>query len=245
MNLKSIIFLLITGLFLLTACSEDDGGVAPSEVGASQILFVHTIPALVDYSGAARTEVIPWILPLRQPDAISYGQSTGYIEYGAGEGLDIRFRIDLRDDPDRPFDHQSRTRVLTDIEFDKSYTFIGAGFGNNLYPALFFEDDLTPPAAGNAHLRLVHGSVDSPDIDILIDGVAVTEFSSMAYGSGSVFVPLTAGSKNITVNEAGTSNTLLTKSIDLANETIYTAIISGLSSITGFEPLDATIITHN
>lgn len=92
-----------------------------------------------------------------------------------------------------------------------------------------FQDDLTPPAAGQAKIRVIHGSADAGAVDVLAgDQVLV---SNLAYPNASPFIEVPAGSYALRVNAAGTTTTLVGPiTQDLVAGRTYTIFASGLAA---------------
>ncbi|MDX1443079.1 MAG: DUF4397 domain-containing protein [Gammaproteobacteria bacterium] len=81
-------------------------------------------------------------------------------------------------------------------------------------------DDLSEPAAGDAHVRVVHASPDAPNVDVLVDDAIV--LTDVPFKAVSDYLPLAAGSHNIKVNATGTSTTVIDVTLDFADGAIYT-----------------------
>jgi hypothetical protein len=110
--------------------------------------------------------------------------------------------------------------------------------------AVVLEDDLTAPAAGKAHVRFVHLSPDAPAVDIAARGGAVV-FPNVAFKGSTKFTPLDAGSYNLDVRVAGTTNVALAlPAITLEAGKIYTVFAKGLLTGTGDKALGAQIIVN-
>ena len=126
---------------------------------------------------------------------------------------------------------------------DKNYSVFAAGFLNSIAPVVF-EDDLSTPAAGKAHVRFIHLSPDAPAVDItLTDGTVV--FGNYSFGEGSDFTPLDAGTYDLQVRAAGTSTVVLDlPGIALADGDIYTVFAKGTLNGTGDTALNAEIIVN-
>lgn len=89
----------------------------------------------------------------------------------------------------------------------KTYTVAAIGQLATIRP-LVLQDDLTPPAAGKAHLRVVHASPDAPPVDVAVTGGPVL-IRNLSFGSGSAYLPVDAGTYNLEVRAAGTDNAVL------------------------------------
>jgi ABC-type uncharacterized transport system permease subunit len=110
--------------------------------------------------------------------------------------------------------------------------------------ALVLQDDLTMPAAGQAHVRFVHLSSDAPAVDITTkDGTVV--FPNVSFKKFTNFLPLNAGSYDLQVRLAGTSTVVLDlNGIRLDNRKIYTVFARGFVSGSGGTALNAQIIVN-
>lgn len=136
--------------------------------------------------------------------------------------------------------------INADITFDgnKSYSLFAIDSVSKLSTILTV-DDLTAPAAGKAHVRFIHLSPDAPAVDIAVVGGPVV-FPNSSFKSVSAFTPLGAGTYNLEVRVAGTTNVALTlPSITLESGKIYTVYAKGFLGGTGAQALDAGIIVNN
>lgn len=97
------------------------------------------------------------------------------------------------------------------VEANKAYTIAATGLVANIAPAVI-EDNLTPPAAGQAHVRVYHFSPDAPAVDVqLADGTKLIE--GLAFPDASDYLPVPVGTYDIQVVPAGGSDVV----IDLAD----------------------------
>jgi hypothetical protein len=97
------------------------------------------------------------------------------------------------------------------------------------------DDDSTGPD-GEAGVRVVHASPDAPNVDVLVDGSEV--LSDVPYLAASDYLEVPAGGRNVQVNAAGTTTSVIDEDIDLADGTDYTIIASGL--VESIQPLVLT-----
>lgn len=96
------------------------------------------------------------------------------------------------------------------VEANKAYTIAATGLVANIQPTVI-EDNLTPPAAGQAHVRVYHFSPDAPAVDVqLADGTKLIE--GLAFPAASNYLPVPVGTYDIQVVPAGGSDVV----IDLA-----------------------------
>ncbi len=100
--------------------------------------------------------------------------------------------------------------------------------------ALAITDDLTPPAAGNAHVRVIHASPDAPNVDVLVDGNLV--LSDVPFKGVSDYLPVTAGAHTVRVNIAGTTTAVIgDTAVNLVEGGIYSVIAADQAS--SIEPI--------
>jgi LPXTG-motif cell wall-anchored protein len=96
------------------------------------------------------------------------------------------------------------------VEAGKAYTVAATGKVAEIKPTIL-ADNLSAPAAGKAHVRVVHASPDAPAVDIKVKGGAAL-IPNLAFPKDSGYMPVDAGSYDLTVNVAGTD----TVALDLA-----------------------------
>jgi hypothetical protein len=87
------------------------------------------------------------------------------------------------------------------------------------------DDDNTGPE-GEARVRVVHASPDAPDVDVLVDDAEA--LADVPYLAASDYLDLPSGERNLKVNAAGTSTTVIDADVTLVDGTDYTVIASGL-----------------
>jgi hypothetical protein len=96
-------------------------------------------------------------------------------------------------------------------------------------------DDSNGPNA-TAQLRVVHGSPDAPAVDVLVDGQPV--LTGVAYLGASNYLSVSAGTRNIKVNAAGTATTVIDASLTKVANTATTVLATNL--LANIEPLVLT-----
>lgn len=110
---------------------------------------------------------------------------------------------------------------------DKVYTVVAANRLANIEP-LVLTDDLTAPAAGKAHVRVVHASTDAPAVDVAVAGGPVV-FRNAAFKQATPYTPVDAGSYRFEVRPTGTTTAVITTdSTPLTAGRIYTFYAIGL-----------------
>ena len=224
----SLFLMLIFGLTVFTACSKDENVVAPTTPQAkSRVLVTHASPdapgvdLLVDNAVAGTNLTFP--------------NNTGYLEVNSGT-RNVKVNVT-----------GTTTTVIEDnltLDANKNYSVFAV---NNVatLEAVVFEDNLSAPASGKAHVRFLHLSPDAPAVDITLSNGTVV-FSDYKFKVASNFIPLDAGSYDLQVRLAGTSTVVLDlPGIALTAGKIYTVFAKGLVSGTGAQALGAQIIVNN
>jgi hypothetical protein len=102
-------------------------------------------------------------------------------------------------------------------------TVIGCSDNNN--------DRVAPPQT--ASIRILHASPDAPNVDILVDSQVV--LSDVSYKQASEFLSVLAGTRNVKVNAAGTSTTVIDADLTLAFNSLTTIIATNF--LAQIEPL--------
>lgn len=113
----------------------------------------------------------------------------------------------------------------------KDYTVLAVGeLGKGTLGLFPIEDDNTTPAAGKAHVRLIHASPDAPPVNVAVSGTDTNVFTGVAYRSYSPYVPVPAGNYNLDVKVNATGATVLSiPGLKLDAQTVYTAVAVGLA----------------
>ena len=222
----SLFLVLIFGITVFTACSEDEEMVTPTPTAKAKVLVTHASPdapgvdLLVDNTVAGTNLTFP--------------NSTGYLEVNSGT-RNVKVNVT----------GTSTTAIEANLNLtaDKNYSVFAV---NNVasIEAVVLEDDLTSPASGKAHVRFVHLSPNAPAVDItLSDGTIV--FGDYTFKEASAFTPLNAGTYDLQVRLAGTSTVVLDlPGISLTTGKIYTVFAKGLVGGSGTQALGAQIIVN-
>lgn len=84
---------------------------------------------------------------------------------------------------------------------------------------------------GDAQVRVAHLSPDAPNVDVYIDGEPVDALQNVPYGTISSYLPLPAGTYQVTVYPAGdTSQAVIDAPVEVAAGMAYTIGAVGLVS---------------
>lgn len=112
------------------------------------------------------------------------------------------------------------------LEAGKAYTVAAVGQLANIKGQIY-NDNLAAPAAGKAHVRVIHASPDAPAVAVKVAN-GPTLIQSLAFPNASDYLPVDAGTYNLQVTPAGAETVVL----DLANTqlqagTIYDVVAVG------------------
>lgn len=118
--------------------------------------------------------------------------------------------------------------------------FIAGNVSDNTLKTVFVEDDLTLAATSEGRIRLFHGCVGAPNVDILLNGNVV--ISNVAYASLSDFTTVQAGTYTLTVRQSGTTTVLFSlPNVLIERGKIYTLYAKGKLNGTGAAAIGAGI----
>lgn len=109
------------------------------------------------------------------------------------------------------------------------YTVAAVGEVASIEP-LVLTDNNAAPAAGKAHIRVVHLSPDAPNVDIYAAGAGVV-VPDLAFKAAGNYLPLDAASYDLEVRAAGASTAVLSlPGTALEAGKVYTAFAVGLAA---------------
>jgi LPXTG-motif cell wall-anchored protein len=112
------------------------------------------------------------------------------------------------------------------IEAGKAYTIAATGKLAEIKPTILI-DNLSAPAAGKAHVRVIHFSPDAPAVDIKVAG-GPTLIPNLAFPKASNYLPVDAGSYDLQVTPAGATTVVLDlKGVRLEAGKIYDVFAVG------------------
>jgi LPXTG-motif cell wall-anchored protein len=101
-----------------------------------------------------------------------------------------------------------------------------------------YTDNLSAPAAGKAHVRVIHASPDAPGVDVKVSGGPAL-ISALAFPNASEYLPVDAGSYNLQVTPAGASDVV----IDLPNTTLTAGTIYDVVAVGNVANIKAQVAT--
>lgn len=166
---------------------------------------------------------------------LTFPNNTGYLEVNAGT-RNVKVNVT----------GTSTTVIQANLNLveNKSYSVFAVNQVSAIEP-LVFEDNLSNPASGKAHVRFIHLSPNAPAVNItLTDGTIV--FGNVSFKGSVDFTPLDSGTYNLQVRDAATNSTVVLDlpNITLQAEKIYTVFAKGLLGETGNQALGAQIIVN-
>lgn len=212
----------------MVACNDDDDDDNTPAASVARVMVTHASPdapgvdLLVDDAKVNTA-------------ALTFPNSTAYLNVNAGT-RNIKVNVA----------GTSTTVINANVPFvaNKNYSLFAVDSVASIAP-LLFEDDLTAPAAGKAHVRFIHLSPNAPAVDVALTGGSVV-FPAYEFTDGSAFAPLDAGTYNLEVRLAGTTTVVLPlPGIALTAGKIYTVYAKGFVGGTGAQALGAQIILNN
>ncbi|SEJ39607.1 protein of unknown function [Cyclobacterium xiamenense] len=126
-----------------------------------------------------------------------------------------------------PATDQSLLDTAVTLEVEKAYSFFMTEQGGEI-KTLFTEDKLNLPESGNALIRLVHLSSDSPEIAVYRSGVSDPLFSEQEYMEITDFINVSAGETDLVLMDAdGNEEWARLNEVHLREGRIYTLILRG------------------
>lgn len=157
--------------------------------------------------------------------ALAFPKDTGYVSLPAGPH-NVKVFVSPSDGSGTPVLQADLT-----IAKGKDYTVLAVGeVGKNTLALLPLEDNNALPAAGNAHVRLIHASPDAPAVDVVVAGTTSKVFTNVAFKGVGAYTPVPAGTYNLNVNVAGTTTTAKAiTGLALKDRTVYTAVAVGFA----------------
>lgn len=156
--------------------------------------------------------------------ALAFPKDTGYVALPAGTH-NVKVFVSPSDGTGTP-----ALEANLNVAAGKDYTVLAVGrVGDGSLALLPLEDNNATPAAGKAHVRLIHASPDAPAVDVAVAGTSTLVFSNVAFKGVGTYTPVDAATYNLDVRAAGT--TTVAKSVTglaLKERAVYTVVAVGL-----------------
>ena len=216
------------GMVLLAACGSK--GTSEPLAGAARIMFVH---AVAD-TGAVDVRLATKLTPALT--ALAYGASSGYQSISSGPIV-----VSVQPSPSVT---SSSPRSLTNLSgiaaaVGSAFTFVAAGQARDTVSGKAagisaYLDDVSPPASGQARLRVINASPDAGAVDVyatLSGGVVsgTPTFAGVDYRS-ALSRTLPAGTYSIRVTPLSDPATaFVTATLTLPGRGVQTIVVRGFA----------------
>ena len=210
MNLK-LLTLLLAATTVTAACSDDDDTAGPA--GEARVRVVHASPdapavdVLVDDA-----EVLA---------DVPYRAASGYLEVAPGQR---NLKVNAAGTATTVIDADVQLTDGTD------YTVIASGPVAALAP-IVLDDDNTPPGAGNAKVRAIHGAPGAPAVDIYVTApgsdleAESPVLTGVEFGDVADYIEAPAGAYQVRVTPTGSKTVVIDSGeLSLASGEVRTAI---------------------
>jgi hypothetical protein len=186
---------------------------AAAQEGQARLRVVHASP------DAPNVDI--WVNGAVAVSDLAFNEATDYVALAPGE-----YQVQVTPAGGAPADAVIDASVT--LEADTDYTVAAVGQLADIEP-LVLTDDNAVPAAGKAHLRVVHASPDAPAVDIAVAN-GPTLVSNLAFKSAADYLPVDAGVYDLVVRPTGTQTSALDISGFVADAgTTYTVFAVGLA----------------
>ncbi|MFN0096766.1 MAG: DUF4397 domain-containing protein [Dehalococcoidia bacterium] len=157
--------------------------------------------------------------------ALAFPKDTGYVSLPAGQ-RNVKVFLSPSTGTGTPALEANLTVVK-----GKDYTVLAVGeAGKGTLALLPLEDNNASPAAGKAHIRLIHAAPDAPAVDVAVAGTQTKVFANVAFKGVGTYTPVNAGTYDLEVRLA--SSGAVAKAVPgvaLGERTVSTAVAVGLA----------------
>lgn len=202
---------LLLGLALLVAIVP--AATVSAADGDARVRVVHASP------DAPNVDI--WVNGSVAISDLAFKEATDYVPLAPGE-----YQIQVT--PTGAPATEAVINATVTLEANTDYTVAAIGEVANIQP-LVLVDDNSAPAAGKAHVRVVHASPDAPAVDVAVaNGPVLIE--NLAFGEASDYLPVDAATYDLQVRPTGTDTSALDISGFMAEDgTTYTVFAVGMA----------------
>lgn len=157
--------------------------------------------------------------------ALAFPNNTPYVSLPAG-GHNVKVFVSPSNGTGAP-----ALEANLDVKAGQDYTVLAVGeVGKSTLGLYVLEDDNSTPAAGKAHVRLIHASPDAPPVNVAVAGTNTNVFTGVAYRNFGPYTPVPAGTYSLDVKVNASGATVLNiPGLKLEDRTVYTAVAVGLA----------------
>lgn len=226
--MNKILLLALSATVVFTACKKNDDD--NSSASKARVMFVN---AAMDVGDSLRAQVNNQTVR-----TVPFLGNSGYVPLDPGTGTKVSYVFSGSGNL-----YQEST---TNFSANSSYS-VFAGGDANLRAMIIRTDDLTPPAAGKARVRLVHLATAPGGLFVNASiGDTVTFASSTPFGNATEFREVNSGIVAITMGDPSKLSSIRSlPAQNLAPGKIYTFLYAGSLNATGTYQLRITSILHN
>jgi hypothetical protein len=221
---------LATAIFFLALAALVPAAGVSAQTDQARIRIVHASP------DAPNVDI--WVNGSVAVSNLAFKEATDYIALPAGD-------YDIAVTPTGGTAADAVIEATLTLEGGMDYTVAAVGQVAEIAP-LVLEDNNAAPAAGKAHIRVVHASPDAPAVDIAVAGGPVL-IENLAFPTASDYLPVDAATYNLEVRPTGTDTSALDINGFVAESgTVYTIFAVGLvsdGSLSVLPLVDATSTT--
>lgn len=220
-------FRILAALALVSAFAIGLVGTAGAQDSTAMVRVIHASPDAPAVDVLVDGEVAV--------EGLEFQSGTDYLELPAG---DHQFQV-------VPAGGAAADAVIdapATLEAGTWYSVVAVGLLAEIQPMIVV-DDITEPAEGQAHIKVVHASPDAPAVDVAVAGGPVL-FENAAFMSATDYMPVDAGTYDLEIRPTGTEDVALeVPGLALEAGTVYSAYAMGLledGSLTVVPFVDAT-----
>ncbi len=206
----SIILMGITGLFVFTACDDNDDPV-PIITDISYVSIYHGSPDAdgldIVVGSTGQINALPF----------TYEDYSNYLNFYSGDRQLIF--LDANNEVATVID----TTVSLDV--DETYSLFIADSLRSI-ELVMINDSFPSVTDGNSMIRFAHLSPDAPTVDIYTEGTELV--SDVSFKDISNFVSVNSGRETIEIRSSETDDVIMTvPNLELIDEEYYTIIVNG------------------
>ena len=227
--MKKLSFLALSCVILFSACKKDSSDPGPSPTKA-RVMFTHTTIS----ADSLRVELNN--TQLASVPGLGFLTTTNYLDVDPGS-TKVAFKL-------ANAGNVVLDSTTTTFTANNWYSVFLTGVVNNS-TIVITNDDLTPPPAGSAKVRLINLTPDNLNESFYLGPNRLD--SNVTYEKATQFHTVTANTYTILVQDPSPSKAYLAKTISqpLAAGKIYTIMLYGTEFGSGTSALNLKVITNN
>ncbi len=190
------------------------GGILAQESSTAKVRVIHASPDAPAVDILVNGEVAV--------EGLAFQSGTDYLDLEAGE---YQFQVV----PAGGTADDAVIDATATVEAGVWYSVVAVGTLDSI-EGLIVVDDVTEPAAGMAHIKVVHASPDAPAVDVAVAGGPVL-FENIAFKDSTDYLPVDAGTYDLEIRPTGTEDVALAiPGLALEAGIVYSGYAMGLLS---------------